>query len=363
MIVESELANREIQYLDSQMKKVSRSFALVVSYIEEPLKAQLATAYLICRVVDNIEDCTEPYDWQKKRFEEFSILLNEPAAARDILSFWGSESWPGLTDDERKLMGQIDGSMLWQIYSRMPGEVQQTINQWSLTMAYGMNQVENPQASPLLVSRNGIQVLNTESDYNKYCYYVAGTVGHMATELAVAHYGFSSDIAGSLASTCEACGRGLQKTNIVKDFPKDVSRGVSYVPDEWLEAADYLPLNLNGATSDWKRMVLSNVFDELREATRYVLALPYDAVGYRIASLLCLLPAYQTLLQAAERQAKLFTAGHQVKISRMTMVKCIRDAITMAANNDGVLAYSQTAERTFEGLFGQARPKVSGKLW
>lgn len=355
MIVATELTKKESQYLDAQMKRVSRSFALVVSYIEEPLKAQLATAYLICRVVDNIEDCTEPYAWQKERFEEFSILLNDPGTAREILPSWGSEPWPGLTDDEKKLMGPSDGSMLWQIYGQLSEEVRQTINQWSLTMAHGMNQIENPQTSPLLVSRNGIQVLNTESDYDKYCYYVAGTVGHMATELAVAHYGFSSHIADILSATCEACGRGLQKTNIVKDFLKDVSRGVSYVPDEWLEAVGYQPLNLNGATSDWKHMVLSNVFEELREATKYVLAVPYEAIGYRIASLLCLFPAYQTLLQAAERQAKLFTTGHRVKISRMTMVKCIRDAINLASDNEGVLAYSQEAERSFEGLFGLAR--------
>jgi hypothetical protein len=44
------------------------------------------------------------------------------------------------------------------------------------------------------------------------------------------------------------------------------------VSDEWLEAANYLSLNLNGATSDWKRTVLSNVFDEFRKATKYVLA-------------------------------------------------------------------------------------------
>ena len=53
---------------------------------------------------------------------------------------------------------------------------------------------------------------------------------------------------------------------------KEVSRGVSYVSYEWLEAANYLSLNLNGATLDWKRTVLSNVFDEFRKATKYVLA-------------------------------------------------------------------------------------------
>lgn len=351
MIETFEVSKREQKYLDAQMKKVSRSFALVVSYLEQPLKEQLTTAYLICRVVDNIEDCTEPHAWQKKRFDEFAVLLNEPSAAREILPIWGREPWPGLTDDERKLMGQDDGASLWQIYWRMPEQIRKTVKHWSLDMAEGMNRIEDPSAAPLLVSRNGIQVLNTQSDYDQYCYYVAGTVGHMATDLAINYYGFASDTAGHLNATCEACGRGLQKTNIVKDFPKDVARGVSYVPDEWLKAADFAPLSLAGATPAWKRLVLGNVFDDLREATEYALALPYEAVGYRIASLLCLFPAYQTLLQAAERQAQLFTKKHQVKISRMTMAKCIKDARAMVADNDGILAYSRQAEREFEAIF------------
>jgi len=350
-MIMTEFTKLEQSYLNNQMKKVSRSFALVVSYLEEPLKAQLATAYLICRVIDNIEDCTEPHSWQERRFDEFKYLLKEPERASEILAIWESESWPGLTKDERKLMGADDGKMLWQIFGQLPEHVQRPIRFWTTDMADGMNLIENPQTSPLLVRGNGVQVLTTKSDYDQYCYFVAGTVGHLATELASAFYGFADKTTGLLEATCEACGRGLQKTNIVKDFPKDIDRGVSYVPDEWLEQAAYEPLYLKGATTDWKKMVLGNVFDELEEATQYVMAIPYHAIGYRIASLLCLFPAYQTLLQAAQRQAKLFTRQHKVKISRATMARCIRDAKSMVADNDGVLAYSRDAEREFRATF------------
>ena len=43
-------------YLAQCMDDVSRSFALVVRVLEEPLRYQLAAAYLLCRVADNIED-------------------------------------------------------------------------------------------------------------------------------------------------------------------------------------------------------------------------------------------------------------------------------------------------------------------
>ena len=342
---------KQQNYLDDQMKKVSRSFALVVSYLEEPLREQLTAAYLICRVVDNIEDCTESFAWQQRRFAEFKRLLVDPAASVSVLEAWGQLEWPGLTADEQKLMTHRDGGLLWDIYNQLPEGTRGIIYRWTADMADGMNRIVDPANSPLLVKRNSVQVLQSADDYNRYCYYVAGTVGHMATDLAVAHYDFTEETAAALDATCEACGRGLQKTNIIKDFAKDVTRGISYLPIEWLQRVNYTPLALDGAGLAWKRRVLGDAISDLRAATRYVLAIPLDAVGYRIASLLCLFPAYQTLLQAAERQANLFTGRHQVKISRVTMIKCIRNAREMVHDNAGILAYSRAAEEQFDAYF------------
>jgi len=346
---------KQQNYLDDQMKKVSRSFALVVGYLEEPLREQLTAAYLICRVVDNIEDCTESFEWQQRRFTEFKRLLVDPAAMDNVLDAWSQFEWPGLTPDEQKLMTLRDGGMLWDIYNQLPKGPRDIIYRWTADMAEGMDRFEDPNSTPLLVTRDGVRVLESAEDYNRYCYYVAGTVGHMATDLAVAHYDFSEGTAAVLDETCEACGRGLQKTNIIKDFAKDVARGISYLPDEWLQSVNYKPLSLAGAGLAWKESVLADAFSDLREATRYVLALPQEAVGYRIASLLCLFPAYQTLLQAAERQARLFTGRHKVKISRVTMIKCIRDAREMVHDDAGILAYSRAAEEHFSAIFNAAQ--------
>jgi hypothetical protein len=97
--------------------------------------------------------------------------------------------------------------------------------------------------------------------------------------------------------------------------------------------------------------VLLNFVQELEDATRYVLALPYSAAGYRMASLLCLLPAYQTVLLAAERHRQLFTTDHQVKISRQTLAECIRDAESMAADNNLVREYGRQMKRVIDTAF------------
>jgi phytoene/squalene synthetase len=117
------LTTQQSAFLNHQMKKVSRSFALVVSFLEEPLRGQMATAYLLCRVLDNIEDCQQPFEWQEKRFTEFSAMLDEPRLAHETLAFWNHERWPGLTADEQKLMAPDGGHPLWQIYEQIPEPV------------------------------------------------------------------------------------------------------------------------------------------------------------------------------------------------------------------------------------------------
>jgi len=335
---------QQTAYLDTWMNRVSRSFALVIPCLEEPLNHYLATAYLLCRVIDNIEDSLQPFSWKAQRFDEIAELLERPARAAQYLDGWDSEAWPGLTPDEQAVMGREHGLPLWEIYALIPPEPFAIIRHWASAMVAGMRDLDDPQVPPRLLERNGFRLLGTRQDYDDYCYIVAGTVGHLATELVIQHYSLPQATAKSLLDGAEACGRGLQKTNIVKDFPEDLARGVSYLPDEWLRSADYTPLDLQGAPTAWKANVLVDVLEELDDATHYVMALPQRATGYRRASLLCLFPAFQTLLLAAQRHADLFTPRHIVKISHQTMETCLQDALRLSDNNAGILRYSQQVQ-------------------
>lgn len=332
-------------YLDEWMNRVSRSFAVVVSFLEEPLKTHLSTAYLICRVVDNIEDCSQSFHWKKERFSEFLAMLENPSHAEQILSIWKSEDWMGLTVDEKHLMASNEGFSLWQVYAQFPYETRQIICTWTREMARGMLLIEDREQNPWVFDRGPVRIIRNEKDYDRYCYYVAGTVGHLATLLAIGHYQIKDREAGRLLDNCESCGRGLQKTNIVKDFADDLKRGICYLPDEWLSEVGYAPLFLEGALTSWKRKILENVLYELRSATDYVLDLPTHAAGYRMASLLCLFPAYQTILLAAQQRDKLFTGDHAIKISHQTMSECIQDAQRLIVDNDGIHQYSEQLEQ------------------
>jgi farnesyl-diphosphate farnesyltransferase len=329
------------------MDEVSRTFALVVPAVDAPLSRFLAIAYLICRVADNVEDCDRPGDWKRARFAELAAMMRDPKAVDEVLGSWRDLDWPGLTDPERAMMSPEGGAELWRLYGEMPEPARRTVGHWVLEMADGMSLMEEPESGSWASKPGGVRALSSPDAYNRYCYYVAGTVGHMATDLVVDHYGLDPAAARRLVDLSEACGRGLQKTNIVKDFAEDLRRGVCYLPDEWLSRLDRSPLRLEGAPAEWTREVLADVMADLSQATDYVLALPLGTGGYRRASLLCLLPAYETVLLAARRQRQLFTPEHEVKISRITMAGCVADADRLRRDNDGVDAYRRRAEAAF----------------
>jgi farnesyl-diphosphate farnesyltransferase len=345
------LSPTEITYLETWMNKVSRSFAVVVSSLEEPMRSYLAGAYLICRIIDNVEDCKAESLWKRERFEEVARLLHQPAMAKTILPTWDGEVWPGLSAAQRQIMTLADGYPLWQIYSQFPAEVKNIITRWSLQMIAGMSGLEEPDSPPKFVTWNEIQVLANENDYDQYCYIVAGTVGHMATELVIVNYGLNGTTAQKMLQYSEACGRSLQKTNIVKDFKEDLDRNICYLPDEWLNEVRYSPLRLQGATPEWCRKVLMNVLCELQDACDYVLAVPYNVASYRMASLLCLLPAYQTILLTARQSDHLFTPEHPQKISHEVFSQCVLDAQTMVTNNAAVSEYALELTRAVEAQF------------
>jgi farnesyl-diphosphate farnesyltransferase len=282
-------------------------------------------------------------------------LLIKPELAANVLTLWDSEDWPGLTQDEKNLMSVQDGLPLWRTFSKFPDDVIRIIRYWTLQMVDGMTRLMDYNHPPNFVKYHNIEVLAGEKDYNHYCYIVAGTVGNLVTQLVILHYHLSDPVAKHLLSYCEACGRGLQKTNIIKDFREDLTRGICYLPNEWLSEVSHAPLFLEGASSDWKRKVIDNALVELKDATDYTMNLPYEAVGYRMASLLCLLPALQTILLATQNLRILFTAQHTLKISKQTFMQCILDAKKLSKDNQEILEYFKQLENIMDLEFSKVK--------
>ena len=347
----------QIKYLQNALNRVARTFAILPPFVDAILADIMSLAYLVCRVVDSIEDCYQPFEWKQKRFAEVQQLLKTPGLAQEILTSWSGLEWPGLNDDEQALMRLDGGFELWKIYAIIPRTFQEIIRRWATEMAVGMENTLNPALTPYAVQVGPVTVLSQSKDYNEYCYYVAGTVGHLQTELLEAFYGFSEDVVKKLKTHCLAFGLGLQKTNIVKDFLDDFNRGICYIPNTWLAEVQHKPFQAKGATIDWITFVLSDIKSALDEAAEYIGALPYQIKGVRQATLMCLLPAYKTILLAAEKSQTLFTKEHHIKISRMTLASCFEDAQLLAEDNQLLWKYREDVDDLFKQLLLTHAPK------
>lgn len=80
---------------------------------------------------------------------------------------------------------------------------------------------------------------------------------------------------------------------------------------------------------------------ELDTSVNYVVTLPQSAMGLRKAGLLMMMPAYETILLAAQQLPQIFTPKHAIKIPHTTMAKCVLRAQKIASDD---LAIGQYAE-------------------
>ncbi|MFN2121897.1 MAG: hypothetical protein ACK2UP_00200, partial [Candidatus Promineifilaceae bacterium] len=74
----------------------------------------------------------------------------------------------------------------------------------------------------------------------------------------------------------------------------------------------------------------------------------------RKACLMMMLPAFQTILLAAQNMSRLFTEQNVVKISRITMLECVLKANNLAGNDNAIREYAREFAVQMEQQLEQA---------
>ena len=167
----------------------------------------------------------------------------------------------------------------------------------------------------------GIRI-QTLAEYREYCYYVAGTVGCMLTELWHEHApAVGKAEFDRLWVKCQAFGEALQTVNILKDIAWDAQHENSiYIPADDLAAhgSGHETL-LSPEHLEHNHKAVLRFIDlartDLDQALEYILLIPRRAFRIRAFCVLPLLFAYATLRDLSGSRAML-TKGGQVKISR-----------------------------------------------
>jgi farnesyl-diphosphate farnesyltransferase len=289
---------------------VSRTFSLSIRLLPGQLGAAVRCAYLLCRIADTIED--EP---QLSAADKASLLdllgvcFDEPAAAKELVA-----RTAGILGKAEHLRLVHNADLVFIAFRDLPAPTRRHVQHWVREMIAGMRKF-------VLAYPRGVRI-QTLAEYKEYCYYVAGTVGFLLTDLWHEHVpSIGARQYAILRSHCQGFAEALQTVNILKDVARDAEHENSvYVPEELLRShgsAQTAILALDQAEQN--RAALAPLMDlawrDLEEATAYFLAIPRRAVAIRLSCALPLLFAYATLRDLTRRPGAL-ARREVVKISR-----------------------------------------------
>jgi farnesyl-diphosphate farnesyltransferase len=186
-----------------------------------------------------------------------------------------------------------------------------------------------------------LSVVCTVSDLERYCYFVAGTVGHLITDLFSTFLGESgSALEPELRARCESFGIGLQMVNILKDVTDDFAHNRCYVPRQLCQIEGFAVEHLLAIEHRQKAhralaLIFERASEHLGKAFEYVLLIPAEQVELRLFCLLPLWMAVETLVLAIGNDLVL-VADRPVKISRDAVDELIEDCLRHA-NDDAAL--------------------------
>jgi squalene monooxygenase len=317
------------------LEAVSRTFSKPIAMLPAPLEAAVTCGYLLCRVADTVEDHPAVPRADKDRlFALFLDVLERGAPPRGFaLAF---EEIPG-DDAELELARKLPRVM--HVFWGLPAGTQAVVARWVAEMARGMSLYTHREPG-----EDGFVALYTVEDLERYCYYVAGTVGHMLTELFAEFMGerVSQATLDELGRHAESFGAGLQLVNILKDVTDDRERRWSFVPRAACARVGVRIDNLcEPALRGLAHEAVAPLFDLARQkldhALAYALAIPAEQKGVRLFCLLPLWMAALTLLHGRGNDA-MFEAGAEVKISRRQVEQVIADCLAHAGDDAALRA-------------------------
>ncbi|HWM65242.1 MAG TPA: phytoene/squalene synthase family protein [Steroidobacteraceae bacterium] len=296
-------------YQDYILPGVSRTFALTIPELPAALRTSVTNAYLLCRIADTIEDEPALSPTASLHFlQRFVAVLygNEPAAvlAQDLVPQLSKETLPA----EHGLVANMERVV--RVTNRLDGQQRLAIQRCVEVMAGGMHQFQQT------ASLRGVPRL---SDLDDYCYYVAGVVGQMLTELFC---GYSAGIGQHRAAMHEldvSFAQGLQMTNILKDVWEDRSRGACWLPQEvfsrhGIDLGTLAPGQADSRFDAAMRELVGVAHAHLRNALAFTLLIPGKDAGIRRFCLWAIGLAVLTLRKITETPG--FTSGKQVKVPR-----------------------------------------------
>lgn len=191
------------------LKETSRTFYIPITFLKADLKYSVASAYLVLRAIDEIEDHESIQNTTKfDLLMQLSELFKRP---------FTQEEYCDIIAPVKEQLPEVSIRLVDWIQACPEGS-RSLMMETASEMAFGMAKwaKENWQ-------------VHTKEDLDDYTYYVAGCVGVYLSKLWNRSYGQETN-----EELAIEFGRGLQIVNILRNQKEDKEeRSVSFVPDDW----------------------------------------------------------------------------------------------------------------------------------
>jgi farnesyl-diphosphate farnesyltransferase len=333
MINTNTLKNKEVNNHQLQadlLEGVSRTFAFTIPELPSELRYTVTNAYLLCRAIDTIED--EPalnFDAKKKFCNWFTEVVEEK---KDPKEFSAALS-PLLSDVtipmEHELIKKIDEVV--KVTHSFEKQQQIVLLRCINIMSEGMTIFQEIDTTA------GLETLE---ELDKYCYYVAGVVGEMLTDLFYLHLPEElSPKRDKMMELAISFGQGLQMTNILKDIWDDQERGVCWLPKDVFNHYnfDLSTLTKENNNENFKKglkYLIGVAHTHLMNAFDYTIMIPTKQTGIRNFNLYAIFMAILTLKKINENMDA--TNSSDWKIQRKSVKKVVI-ATKLTSKNDRLL--------------------------
>jgi farnesyl-diphosphate farnesyltransferase len=334
-------AEPAIDWCFEAVRGVSRTFAITIDVLEEPMASYICVGYLLCRVADTVEDAGHiPPDEQAHLLQLYDRAL-DPEDATTIAEFESAvEPWlPAQCNEgeanemetDEVVANEVEADEDWNVVAQSPRVVAtfRSLGDDAQSAIY-------PPVSELVrgmaefVERyedDGGLRIRTIDELEEYCWYAAGTVGELITNL------LAQDVDDRRAEVLRANARGfallLQLVNVAKDVSDDFREENNvYLPASWLREHGVSPANV---TEPENQTAVANVIQRVTEhaqgymddAQRYLEALPESRGNTLEAWAIPFLLAVGTSRELLERPKDVVEEGG-VKVSRAEVMGLIQ---------------------------------------
>jgi farnesyl-diphosphate farnesyltransferase len=327
LLVQNDAVTEADRYTRSLLPRVSRTFALGVALLPPRLELPVRLGYLLCRIADTIEDDLLLGAARKAELlDAFAACFDDGERADE----YGETTSELNTSHNYRALVSATGDV-FALYRLLDDATRAILRRWILVMVDGMRTFA-------LAHPAGIRIADMP-EFHRYCYYVAGTVGHLLTDLWQERSRAIGDrVHARLLDDCESFAEALQVVNILKDIAWDAERQNSiFIPSNVLQAAGSSHGQiLDAARRTANRAALEPLIaiakNDIERGLRYIENLPLHAVRVRLFCALPILFAVATTREI-ERSEDMLLPDGGVKISRVEVRNIVIASRTSALSN------------------------------